>query len=103
MHIQFYQRYAGLLLLQAGAPQSVTADMVETGQARPTLNLPEVGPLTLQPPRPLKMNLTKSCQPALEEPQDEDMVGQRDGVVAELEGVGVGKGDGEYREKCSAL
>ena len=37
-------------------------------------------------------------QPALEEPHN-DIVGQGDGVVVELEGVGVGKGDGEYREK----
>ena len=41
-------------------------------------------------------------QPALEE-QHNNIVGQGDGVVVELEGVGVGKGDGEYREKILCI
>ena len=34
---------------------------------------------------------------ALEEPHDDDVVGQGDGVVVELEGVGVGERDGKHR------
>ena len=33
----------------------------------------------------------------LEEPHDDDVVGEGDGVLVELEGVGVGQADGDHR------
>ena len=67
----------------------VTAVLVETSKAGPTLNLPKVALLER-----LKDITTETFdeldkilpvdQPALEEPHDDDMVGQGYGVVVEL-------------------
>ena len=91
---------ASRLLLQPGATLPVTAGLDGT-----TLNLPEVALL-----KRLKDVAAETFddeldkvfpvdQPSLEKPNDDDMVGKGECVVVELEGVGVGKGDGEYREK----
>ena len=41
--------------------------------------------------------ILSAWESAFKEPHDNHVMGQRDGVVVELEGVGVGKGDGENR------
>ena len=84
---------------QTRAPNPVAAVLVQTGQ---TLLLPEVAlfeRLQNVTSKTLHYELYKIFslgQSALEEPHDDDMVGEGDGVVVELEGVGVGQCDGEH-------
>merc|ERR1719186_436843 len=94
----------GRLLLQAAAPLSVAAVLVQTGQAATALfSLPEISLLewlediTTEAFDNELNEVLSVDKSALEEPHDDDMVGKRHGVVVELERVGVGESDGKHR------
>ena len=82
-----------LTLLLTGVPLPVSAVPVETGKVGPTFNLPELALLQRLNDITTKTfdNELDKVLPvdlhALEVPTEDNIVGQGDGVVVELEGV----------------
>ena len=95
---------AWCLLLQTGGPLPAARVLVETGKT-PFLPGPEVAlfkglqDVTVQAFNYELDKVLPVCQAALEEPHDDNVVGKRHRVMVELEGVGVGKGDGKNHEE----